>query len=438
MLGNIIFQVLMFVIIWDIYLRIGGQTTTIKNRILYLLFDVALCIWGQLIGRYIGVVPPLVSIVTLTFSYQLNKDVTSVERFFLGFYPVVLVDLARRFLATFFFPPILGVAASTLNTNIWWSMVPLAFVMLTVRIVDFILHLDFTDILKVATQQEKKNRLGLVNMLLLVYYLVIFLVSTFDTYFPELHLESKLRQPLVLGYLYLLLFVLGAVNQFAKEKIEQDLAMKQANYLDDLKRENTRVESLYRDLMHVRSNYNFLLNNLRDIERTGDIRSYKKDLVDLYVNRDHYSFSTQVTDLDNIQNPSIHSLLSSKYHEAQMYRINIHAEIPDPVTQNYLTDLDLAVVLGHLMDNAIDGARKASDGFISLAYFDEEDCQSFIVESAIPDEQVPLSMTLSQFPNSESGIGLNAVQDILERYPNTSFSVRSQNHKMMQILEMRP
>ena len=186
MLGNIVFQILMFVIIWDIYLRIGGQNTNLKNRVLYLLFDVALCIWGQLIGRYLGVVPPLVSIVTLTFSYQLNKKVTSVERFFLGFYPVVLVDLARRFLATFFFPPIIGVAASTLNNNIWWSMVPLSFVMLTVRIVDFILRLDFTDILKVATQQEKKNRLGLVNMLLLIYYLVIFLVSTFDSYFPEL------------------------------------------------------------------------------------------------------------------------------------------------------------------------------------------------------------------------------------------------------------
>ena len=91
--------------------------------------------------------------------------------------------------------------------------------MLTVRIVDFILRLDFTDILKVAAQQEKKkNRLGLVNMLLLLYYLVIFLVSTFDTYFPELHLESRFRLPLVMGYLYLLLFVLGAVNQFAKEK----------------------------------------------------------------------------------------------------------------------------------------------------------------------------------------------------------------------------
>ena len=140
MLGNVIFQILMFVIIWDIYLRIGGQNTNLKNRILYLLFDVALCIWGQLIGRYIGIVPPLVAIVTLTFSYQLNKSVTSVERFFLGFYPVVLVDLARRFLATFFFPPILGITVDTLNTNIWWSMVPLSFVMLTVRIVDFILR----------------------------------------------------------------------------------------------------------------------------------------------------------------------------------------------------------------------------------------------------------------------------------------------------------
>ncbi|WP_314677118.1 GHKL domain-containing protein [uncultured Streptococcus sp.] len=438
MLGNILFQILMFVIIWDIYLRIGGQNTNLKNRMLYLLFDVALCVWGQLIGRYIGVVPPLVAIVTLTFSYQLNKNVTSVERFFLGFYPVVLVDLARRFLATFFFPPLLGVDASTLNNNIWWSMVPLSFVMLTVRIVDFILRLDFTDILKVATQQEKKNRLGLVNMLLLMYYLVIFLVSTFDTYFPELHLESKLRLPLVMGYLYLLLFVLGAVNQFAKEKIEQDLATKQANYLNDLKRENTRVERLYRDLMHVRSNYNSLLNNLRDIERTGDIRSYKKDLVDLYVNRDQYSFSTKVTDLDNIQNPSIHSLLSSKYHEAQMHRINIHAEIPDPVTHSYLTDLDLAVVLGHLMDKAIAGARKVNDGFISLAYFDEEDSQSFIVESTLSDEHTPLSMMSSQISHFEGGVGTNAVQDILERYPNTSFSVRSQNRKMMQILEMRP
>lgn len=438
MLGNILFQILMFVIIWDIYLRIGGQNTNLKNRMLYLLFDVALCVWGQLIGRYIGVVPPLVAIVTLTFSYQLNKNATSVERFFLGFYPVVLVDLARRFLATFFFPPLLGVDASTLNNNIWWSMVPLSFVMLTVRIVDFILRLDFTDILKVATQQEKKNRLGLVNMLLLMYYLVIFLVSTFDTYFPELHLESKLRLPLVMGYLYLLLFVLGAVNQFAKEKIEQDLATKQANYLNDLKRENTRVESLYRDLMHVRSNYNSLLNNLRDIERTGDIRSYKKDLVDLYVNRDQYSFSTQVTDLDNIKNPSIHSLLSSKYHEAQIHRINIHAEIPDPVTHSYLTDLDLAVVLGHLMDKAIAGARKANDGFISLAYFDEEDSQSFIVESTLSDEHAPLSMMSSQISHFEGGVGTNAVQDILERYPNISFSVRSQNRKMMQILEMRP
>ena len=37
MLGNVIFQILMFVIIWDIYLRIGGQNTNLKNRILYLL-----------------------------------------------------------------------------------------------------------------------------------------------------------------------------------------------------------------------------------------------------------------------------------------------------------------------------------------------------------------------------------------------------------------
>ena len=47
-------------------------------------------------------------------------------------------------------------------------------------------------------------------------------------------------------------------------------------------------------------------------------------------------------------------------------------------------------------------------------------------------------MMSTQLSHPEGGIGVNAVQDILERYPNTSFSVRSQKHKMMQILEMRP
>ena len=32
MLGNILFQILMFIIIWDIYLRIGGQNTNLKNH----------------------------------------------------------------------------------------------------------------------------------------------------------------------------------------------------------------------------------------------------------------------------------------------------------------------------------------------------------------------------------------------------------------------
>ena len=49
-----------------------------------------------------------------------------------------------------------------------------------------------------------------------------------------------------------------------------------------------------------------------------------------------------------------------------MYQLNIHAEIPDPVIHSYLTDLDLAVVLGHLMNNAIDGARKAHEALLVL------------------------------------------------------------------------
>ena len=55
--------------------------------------------------------------------------------------------------------------------------------MLTVRIVDFILRLDFTDILKVAAQQEKRT----VWVWSTCFFALLFsylLLSTFDTYLP--------------------------------------------------------------------------------------------------------------------------------------------------------------------------------------------------------------------------------------------------------------
>lgn len=437
MVGHLIYQALMFFVIWDIYLRLGGKNTDLKYRFLFLLLSLVLCVWGQVVERYYSINLPLVPFVTLSFSYYLNKGALPVERFFLGFYPVVLVDIARRFLATFFFPPILGLSPQMLDTSIWWSMIPLAFVMPTVHFVDFILQLDFKDILRVTTDQQKKRRLGLVNLCLLVYYSLFFIVGTFDTFFPEMSLVTTLRLPLVLGYLYLLVFVLGTVNQFAKQKIDQELTVEQVKYLNHLKRENARVESLYKDLLQVRTNYNLLLNSLREVEKTGDIRASKKDLISLYVHQDQSKESIQIEELVNVQNLNIYSLLSSKYHEAQMYGITIYAEIPDPIVNHFITELDLAVLFGHLMDKAIEASRGIKDGFISLAYFEDEESQSFIIEHTIKSNDVTGTL---RWANSEleGGDSVAILHEVLERYPNISFSTRSHHHKVMHILEMRP
>ena len=121
-------------------------------------------------------------------------------------------------------------------------------------------------------------------------------------------------------------------------------------------------------------------------------------------NRDQYRLSTHVTDLDNIQNSSIHSLLSSKYHEAQMYQLNIHAEIPDPVIHSYLTDLDLAVVLGHLMNNAIDGARKAQRGLsLVLPILMKRAARVLLLKVQLQMSKLPLSM-MSTSDSSSMGV----------------------------------
>ena len=91
----------MFVIIWDIYYVLVDKTLILKI-VYFICYLMLLYAFGDnSLDAILGIVPPLIAIVTLTFSYQLNKSVTSVERFFLGFYPVVLVDLARRFFGYF-------------------------------------------------------------------------------------------------------------------------------------------------------------------------------------------------------------------------------------------------------------------------------------------------------------------------------------------------
>ncbi len=48
-------------------------------------------------------------------------------------------------------------------------------------------------------------------------------------------------------------------------------------------------------------------------------------------------------------------------------------QIPDPVIHNYLTDLDLAVVLGHPMIMLLMVLRKASEGLLVWLILSEED-----------------------------------------------------------------
>ncbi len=138
----------------------------------------------------------------------------------------------------------------------------------------------------------------------------------------------------------------------AEEALERELLVQQNKYYDNQFQLMKTSEESLRAIRHDFKNHLSALSSLADKETGSEVRKYISELIDTSDNTERYI---------NTGNVEIDSILNAKIQEAAAKGVTVNAIVAVPEHLTLMT-FDLTVLLGNLIDNAIEGTLNARNG----------------------------------------------------------------------------
>lgn len=204
-------------------------------------------------------------------------------------------------------------------------------------------------------------------------------------------------------------FVLVDLLNEHNAKAEQDKLLRQQIQLESEKAH--ALYDAYLQQRHLTHDFSNQLNTIAGLIEQGDAQS-ALELI--------HSSSAEIhtnTLVVNTGNAMIDTLLSQKYSEAQKKAIPVIFSLCD-LSECPISSRDLLVVLGNLVDNAVEASEKIDDPCIQIKL--QRSDHDFVLsvrnrttpDAAIPNNEIPLSTK----QDTGHGIGLKNVVAILQKY----------------------
>lgn len=234
----------------------------------------------------------------------------------------------------------------------------------------------------------------------------------------------------------LMLFYL--LYQLLQENYELKLQQKEQQILLDYAE---RMESFYDEFRTFRHDYKNILSTLDFYIRDRDFPQLQK-----YFETRILPFSESLTSdshvigkLHMIKIPSLKSILYSKLVIALNRGISPTLELEDPIEEIYMDEVNLARIMGILIDNAMEATLQTSDKTLSIAIVTMENSILFSLANSCPPLEVPISKLYEKgfsTKDNHDGLGLYTVRNITDSLENVSYTV-NYDGLFHQILEIK-
>ena len=204
-------------------------------------------------------------------------------------------------------------------------------------------------------------------------------------------------------------FVLVTLLNEHNSKEEQSKLLRQQIQLESEKA--NALYDVYLQQRHLTHDFTNQLNTIAGLLEQGDTAS-ALDLI--HSNAAEIHTNTLVV---NTSNPMIDTLLSQKYNEAQKRAIPVIFSLCD-LSECPIASRDLLVLLGNLVDNAIEASEKISDPCIQIKLQRSDHDFVLSVRNRIPTSTVIIdnAIPLSTKGKLGHGMGLKNVITILQKY----------------------
>ncbi|QKH70874.1 GHKL domain-containing protein [Streptococcus salivarius] len=175
--------------------------------------------------------------------------------------------------------------------------------------------------------------------------------------------------------------------------MQEELNLQNNIRLKNLDTYNHKIEELYQTVRGFRHNYRNLLTTLKLGIDQEDMTIVKDIYTSILETSDKRLETKQfdLTQLINIQDNTLKSLLSAKFLQADDQNIDISLEIPSPITLEGMTILDFITVISILIDNAMEATVKAKKTKIMIAYIKQDKYQRFIIKNSTKEESISIT-----------------------------------------------
>ena len=254
---------------------------------------------------------------------------------------------------------------------------------------------------------KKISFLGLVLMVILLMEIMLA--------YSQTELNKTYTSIWVLGasltcYLYLYLY--GMISGFMAEKMKRELAEKEKEYYH---REAQLLQNNYNETKKFRHDFKNRMQIINQLAEENKIEELKKYLGKFSEKMEH------IPNFSNTGNLVIDSIVNYKLQQAKSQDIGITSHILLPEQLN-MDDDDIALILGNLLDNAIEAAGHIKDKkYIVLDINYQFGCIYIHIENKF-DSILRLENGILKTRKSNEnfhGIGLGTVHGLVNKYHGT-------------------
>ena len=222
------------------------------------------------------------------------------------------------------------------------------------------------------------------------------------------------------------IIIYGMVLKLSKSNREEIRYKLMENQIEQQKKMLTSVlesNEKIRTLKHDIKNYLMTAIGLIDNKEYNKAKSYMLNLIGQEID----TIETFVT----TNSQTLSSLLNIKLDICNKNKIDWNVEITSDLTN--ISDVDISIIIGNLMDNAIEASQKVKNRpFIDIKIFDNKDYVNIIIRNKIDNSVLFLNPNLftTKKDKNSHGIGLMSVKKIVKKY-NGMYKVYEENKMLV-------
>ncbi|MGS4871641.1 competence system sensor histidine kinase ComD [Streptococcus sp. Z556] len=239
-----------------------------------------------------------------------------------------------------------------------------------------------------------------------------------------------------------LLLCFFAMNSY-KVQVEKEIALKQKKFEQKyLQTYTDEIVGLYNEIRGFRHDYAGMLVSMQMAIDSGDLQEINRVYNEVLVKANQKLRSDKYTyfDLNNIEDSALRSLIAQSIVYARNNDVEFTLEVKDVITRLSIDLLDLVRIMSILLNNAVEGAADSYLKQMEVAVIKMDFETVIVIQNSCKITMTPSENLFAlgfSTKGRNRGLGLNNVNEILDKYDNIILETEMEDNTFRQIIRFK-